>query len=250
MNQHEKERTETDMDNLCIIIPAYNEQANIRQVIKQWYPVARAHAGQMVVIDDGSTDHTYEILRSQERKLPHLTVLTKNNSGHGAAVLFGYRYAIRIHADYIFQTDSDGQTLPEEFEDFWRNREHYDMVIGYRKGRHDGRSRVFVTKVLRAVIWLCFSIRVKDANTPYRLIKGETLQRYIDLIPPDFNLANVLVSVIFVKTGCKVKWLPITFQARQGGKNSMNGKKIVKFGISAVRDFRKINQEVNSYCEK
>ncbi|QOV19119.1 glycosyltransferase family 2 protein [Blautia liquoris] len=230
------------MDKLCIIIPAYNEQANVEQVIKQWYPVAVAHAGEIVVIDDGSTDLTYEILRSQEKKLPHLTVLTKKNNGHGATVLYGYHYAIKNHADYIFQTDSDGQTLPEEFEEFWKNREHFDMVIGYRKGRHDGCLRVFVTKVLRAVIWLCFCVYVRDANTPYRLIRGQTLRRYIDLIPPGFHLANVLISVIFVKKGCKVKWLPITFRPRQGGKNSMNGKKIVKIGCSAVRDFWKINR--------
>ena len=63
-------------------------------------------------------------------KYPQLIALTKNNEGHGATVQYGYRYAIEEGADYIFQTDSDGQTLPEEFPKFWRHRNRAAMVIG------------------------------------------------------------------------------------------------------------------------
>lgn len=230
------------MDKLYFIIPAYNEEANIEHVINQWYPIVEKHNGQMVIINDGSTDHTYEILRSKEKAYPLLTAITKKNGGHGATILYGYQYALEHHADYIFQTDSDGQTLPEEFEIFWANRKKYDMVIGNRKKREDGFSRLMVTKVLRLVIGICFRVRVPDANTPYRLMKGQTLARYIHLIPKDFNLTNVLLSVILIKKGCRVKWVPVTFLARQGGKNSMNMKKIFKIGVRALRDFRKMNQ--------
>lgn len=230
------------MDKLYIVIPAYNEEANIEQVVSQWYPVAEAHGAQMVVIDDGSKDRTYEILNRLEKTHPLLVALTKKNGGHGATVLYGYRYAMEHQADYIFQTDSDGQTLPEEFELFWANRKKYDMVIGSRIHRGDGFSRLVVTRVLRMVIQMCFHVRVPDANTPYRLMKSQSLARYIHLIPDDFNLTNVLISVIFVKKGCRVKWLPVTFRPRQGGKNSMNLKKIFKIGCRAVRDFRRMDK--------
>lgn len=230
------------MDKLYFIIPAYNEEANIEHVINQWYSIVESHNGQMVVIDDGSTDRTYEILRKKEKEYPLLTALSKKNGGHGATTLYGYQYALEHHADYIFQTDSDGQTLPEEFEMFWANRKKYDMVIGNRKKREDGLSRLVVTRVLRLVIGVCFRVHVPDANTPYRLMKGQTLARYIHLVPNDFNLTNVLLSVIFLKKGCRVKWLPVTFRARQGGKNSMNMKKIFKIGVKALKDFRYMNQ--------
>ena len=241
----DKKRPESSYSELVsFVVPIYNEEENIKGVIDEWYRVAEkvGNGSRLVIIDDGSKDATFKIMKDAAKSREAFLPLTKKNGGHGAAVLYGYHYAIEEGADYIFQTDSDGQTLPEEFEEFWKNREHFDMVIGYRKGRHDGCLRVFVTKVLRAVIWLCFCVYVRDANTPYRLIRGQTLRRYIDLIPPGFHLANVLISVIFVKKGCKVKWLPITFRPRQGGKNSMNGKKIVKIGCSAVRDFWKINR--------
>ena len=108
------------MDKLYVIIPAYNEEANIEQVIKQWYPIVEEYNGQMVIIDDGSTDRTYDILRHKEKECPLLTAISKRNGGHGATILYGYQYALEHHADYIFQTDSDGQTLPEEFEAFWK----------------------------------------------------------------------------------------------------------------------------------
>lgn len=175
---------------------------------------------------------------------PLLTPITKPNSGHGATVLYGYHYALKHKATYIFQTDSDGQTLPSEFEQFWKLRQKYDMIIGLRKGRQDGLSRVFVTKVLKLVIRLSFGVPVADANTPYRLMKSSTLKRYIDLIPKDFNLSNVALSVIYVKKHQKVKFLPITFRPRQGGTNSIDLKKIFKIGHQALKDFREINRSL------
>ena len=111
------------MDCLYIVIPAYNEEENIRRVLEDWYPVVERHGGggasRMVVVDDGSRDGTRKILDEFAAEHPLLVPLTKENGGHGAAVLWGYRYAIQNGADYVFQTDSDGQTLPEEFEPFW-----------------------------------------------------------------------------------------------------------------------------------
>lgn len=234
------------MQSLYIVIPAYNEEENIEQVLEGWYPIVEKHRGngcsRLVVIDDGSRDRTYEILAAYARKHPLTVVLHKENSGHGATLLYGYQYALEQGADYIFQTDSDGQTLPEEFEAFWEKKDRNDMVIGNRNKREDGFSRVLVTKTLKEVIRICFGVSVTDANTPFRLMRAETLRRYMDWIPKDFNLSNVLISVIFVKKGCKVEFVPITFRPRQGGVNSINLKKIFKIGKHAVVDFWRINK--------
>ena len=234
------------MQSLYIVIPAYNEEENIEQVLEGWYPIVEKHRGngcsRLVVIDDGSRDRTYEILAAYAKKHPLTIALHKENSGHGATLLYGYQYALEQGADYIFQTDSDGQTLPEEFEAFWEKKDRNDMVIGNRNKREDGFSRVLVTKTLKGVIRSCFGVSVTDANTPFRLMRAETLRRYMDWIPKDFNLSNVLISVIFVKKGCKVEFVPITFRSRQGGVNSINLKKIFKIGKHAVVDFWRINK--------
>lgn len=116
------------------------------------------------------------------------------------------------------------------------------MLIGHRNKREDGLSRIFVTRVLGIVIRLCFHVQVTDANTPFRLMRSETLKEQIGLIPKGFNLSNVLISVIYAKKKLKVKYIPITFRPRQGGKNSINLKKIFGIGIQAVQDFREINR--------
>lgn len=236
------------MDKLYIVIPAYNEEENIKQVIDDWYPVVEAHNGngesRLVIIDDGSKDSTYQIMQEYAKERPLFHPITKPNGGHGATVLYGYNYALEQGADYIFQTDSDGQTLPAEFEQFWNDRNAYDMVIGWRKGREDGASRVFTTKVLKLVIKVCFGVTVTDANTPFRLMKASTLAEHIQLVPKDFNLSNVIISVIYTKKKLKMKYYPITFRPRQGGVNSINLKKIFKIGKQALSDFREINKAI------
>lgn len=237
------------MESLYIVIPAYNEEENIEKVIEQWYPVVKKYNGnnesRLVIFDDGSKDNTYSIARRKITDFPLLEVITKENGGHGATVLAGYKYALEKGADYIFQTDSDGQTLPDEFEEFWKNRNKNDLVIGKRIHRKDGISRIIVTKVLKLVIKVCFKVSVEDANTPYRLMNTECLKKYIEFIPDGFNLSNVLLTVIYRKAGCTIKYIPITFLERQGGVNSINLKKICKIGIQAIKDFMMINKTIS-----
>ncbi len=232
------------MDKLYIVIPAYNEEENIEEVVKDWYPIVEkiGNGSKLVIINDGSKDSTYEKLLSLKEGRPQFEPLTKENGGHGATVLYGYNYALKEGADYIFQTDSDGQTLPSEFWPFWELRKEYAMVIGHRKGRQDGFSRKIVTKVLKLVCLLCFHVNLTDANTPFRLMQREPLAQALKDVPADHNLSNVLVSVVFAKKKLPVKYIKITFRPRQGGVNSINLKKIFKIGKKAWKDFRAINK--------
>lgn len=227
------------MDNLYIVIPAYNEQDNIREIIREWHPIVEkiGNNSKLVIFNDGSKDNTYAAAQAMTAECPCLEVIDKKNSGHGPTCLFGYRYALQQGATYVFQTDSDGQTSAEEFGTFWDNREKYDFVIGVRRQREDGFSRIVITKVLKLVLFLIFGVGVTDANTPYRLMKAETLKKYMADIPSDFFLANVLLSVLAVKRQAKILWLDITFRPRQAGENSINVKKIIKIGLKAVGSF-------------
>lgn len=235
-------------DRLFIIIPAYNEQDNIRQVVDGWYKVVDTHGedSRLVVVDDGSRDDTYKILKELEKDHPKLTALTKANSGHGATLLFGYRYALENGADYVFQTDSDGQTLPSEFEPFWIARTRYDITIGYRNKRRDGFFRIFVTRILRLVVYICFKTYILDANTPYRIMSADTLKENLRYIPEDFFLSNVALSAIYKKRRQKVHFIPISFRPRQGGTNSVNLFKIISVGLSSIRSFIAINERVST----
>lgn len=236
------------MDKLWLVIPAYNEEENIADVIDAWYPVVEKIGpdSRLVVIDDGSKDGTFAAVRACSEQRPQLVPLTKPNGGHGDAVLFAYNYAVNALEDdpdaYVFQTDSDGQTLAEEFKAFWDARRDFDLVIGHRKGRKDGFSRVVVTKVLKLVVRLCFGVTATDANTPFRLMKAKTLAENLKFVPAHFFLANVLLTVIYTRKKQRIKYIPITFRPRQGGVNSINLRKIFFLGIRALREFRAVNR--------
>lgn len=239
------------MGQLFIIIPAYNEEANIESVAHEWHEIVKqiGTTSRLVVIDDGSKDSTYQKLLNLQEELPQLIPLTKSNTGHGATLLYGYEYALKHGAEYIFQTDSDGQTLPSEFYEFWEKRNQYSVIIGNRNHREDGFSRVLVTKTLKVVLRMIFGINITDANTPYRLMERKVLERYIKQVPEQFNLSNVMLTVLFIYHKESVLFLPITFKARQGGVNSINIKSITKIGLQAVKDFRVIKKNMKKECQ-
>ncbi len=234
------------MDKLYIIIPAYNEEETIGEVIGEWYPIVEKIGGdsRLVIVNDGSKDHTEEIVQNMQTDRPQLILLTKENGGHGPAIRYGYEYAVKEGADFIFQTDSDGQTVAEEFWRFWKHRSEYDFVVGCRTKREDGFSRLVVTRTLRVVVRACFGVWLRDVNTPFRLVKRELMEEALALIPEDFNLANVALSVIAAKKGARMLSIPITFRPRQGGVNSINIPKITKMGMKAVGDFMEMNKKL------
>ena len=229
------------MDTLYIVMPAYNEELNIKSTLDDWYPIIEKHnengQSRLVVVNDGSKDKTYEMMLEYAKTHPLFIPLTKPNGGHGSAVIFAYDYAIKNGADWIFQTDSDGQTNPEEFEAFWEERNNYDAIFGNRTKRGDGRSRAFVEKVVCLLVRMVFGVKAPDANAPFRLMKAEKVKQYLYKLEPDFNLPNIMMTTYFVYYKDKVKFNEISFKPRTKGKNSINIKKIIKIGRKAVKDF-------------
>ncbi len=209
------------MDVLYVVIPAYNEAANIRRTINEWYPVVEKHneegLSRLVIINDGSRDQTYDIVIEEKKRRPFLIALTKQNGGHGSAVIAGYRYALAHGADYIFQTDADGQTNPDEFESFWNRRAEYDAVFGNRTDRRD----------------------------PFRLMKSQYVKDYLPRLPSDdYNLPNVMMTTFGVYDQKNVAFMPVSFRPRQGGTNSINIKKILLIGRRALGDFRRFRKNM------
>lgn len=162
------------MDTLYIVMPAYNEEANIERVVSDWYSALFrkevSEQSKIVVADSGSTDSTHDILNLMKSKYPRMEILSNTGQQHGPKVIALYDYAIKQNADYIFQTDSDGQTDPQDFDEFWGSREYFDVILGERVRRSDGHTRMFVQKVVTIMLFLFFGVKVPDANAPFRLM--------------------------------------------------------------------------------
>lgn len=236
-------------DTLYIVMPTYNEEKNIRNVVAEWYPILAngSEESRLVISDGGSTDNTLEILYELQKEYSKLEVIPKPGTDHGTKVILLYRYAVAKGADWIFQTDSDGQTLPSEFDEFWKLRKEYDIIMGNRKKRGDGYGRKMVENVLRVYLKMFFGKMVPDANAPFRLMKSEVVNKYMDLMPDEFNLPNAILAACFARYNEKVTYRVVTFQPRQGGKNYMNMKRIFKIGFDSIRNFKQIQRKMKNY---
>ena len=232
------------MDSLYIVMPAYNEEEAIESVVRSWYPLlaGKAPESRLVVADSGSTDGTHGILVRLQEELPQLEILMDTGKGHGPKLISLYRLAVLAGADYVFQTDSDGQTDPAQFRAFWKLRKKYDAVLGCRRVRGDGRSRAFIERVVCILLRLYFGVRVPDANAPFRLMKSSVLGKYLDRFADDYNIPNIMLTAFFAHYGEKLAFREISFKPRQGGKNSLNIPGIAKIGWAALGDFSKFRK--------
>ena len=242
------------MDKLFVVIPAYNEEKNISRAIEEWYPVVERYGNdsKLLIINDGSKDRTLEIINECAQSRNDLIVLDKPNSGHGPSVVAGYRYALAHGADYVFQTDSDGQTSTEEFGDFWNARSDYDMVIGRRYRRGDGFGRLVVSRTLRLMLRVIYGKWIWDANVPYRLMAAAPLKECTDAEPDNYYLSNIFVALWFETHEKRILYLPIKFEPREAGDSFFNFKSIMRLGWQAAKDCldfkRKLHTERNEKC--
>ena len=125
---------------LVVVMPVYNEKEIIKKVIKDWLKATIKIRSVIIIVDDGSTDETLKIVKSIKSK--RLIILKQNNAGHGPAILKGYNYSKKLRAKYIFQVDTDNQFFSSDFKNFWKLREKFDLILGYRNIRYDANLRL------------------------------------------------------------------------------------------------------------
>lgn len=234
------------MNHLYIVMPAYNEEENIKETVTAWYQKleGKGEASRLALNISGSKDRTREILDELQKIYPKLVVIPDKGDNHGAKVLALYNYAIKHGADYIFQTDSDGQTDPAEFDAFWEIREQYDGIFGNRTVRGDGKSRAFIENAVCSLLRLYFGVKIPDANAPFRLMRTDILNKHLYRLDPDFLLANVMIVTFFVYFKEKTTFRVITFKPREKGTNTLNLLKIAKIGLHALGDFWKLRKAI------
>ena len=103
-------------------MPAYNEEENIQSTFSGWYEAiekleAKNNSGnKLVIINDDSKDKTLERLKAFKKNRPLLEIIDKKNEGHGQSLIRDYNYAIDEGTDWIFQTDSDGESNFKDYE--------------------------------------------------------------------------------------------------------------------------------------
>lgn len=226
------------MDKLFVVMPAYNEEGMIAKVVDEWHAIVSSigHGSKLVIFNDGSRDNTLDILRKIKNRYPDLIVIDKNNTGHGPTCTAAYKYAVAEGADWVFQTDSDGQTTSADFRSFWEKRDRFDFIIGWRAKRSDDLTKQIISLMLKVIVFIIFGLVARDVNAPFRLMKVDHLRKYLPVIPDDYFLSNTLLSVMIIKNEEKVLWQEISFFPRISGVSSMPFLKVAKLWVGLVKE--------------
>jgi dolichol-phosphate mannosyltransferase len=234
-----------------IVMPAYNEEACIEQVVKMWTSfLDQSFPNQntkLIVINDGSKDKTADILNGLAPKISNLLVVNQTNGGHGNAVVNGYRKAVELNSEWVFQTDSDDQFITEDVMKLWAKRNESNFVMGHREVRYDAFARLIITRILKYTIFFAYGTYLNDSNIPFRLIKGGYLQKLLSQLPnPEPFAPNIFLAVMAKKAGENTFDIPIVHKERLTGEVSILRWKLLQVCIQSFKELLRFRLDLNS----
>lgn len=215
-----------------IIIPAYNEAANIEKVINnivQNYPQY-----DYVIINDGSTDKTAEVCANAGYQVLNLPI----NMGIGGAVQTGYRYAKKNNYDAAVQIDGDGQHDVAFLEDMLKLLEtgEADVVIGSRFVQREGFQSSQIRRVgirfLSILARILTGVQIRDITSGYRVVNRRFIEIYANDYPVDYPEPEAMI--IAAVYGGIIKEYPVIMRERENGTSSITFKKSIYYMIKVT----------------
>lgn len=212
-------------------MPAYNEEENIGNVVKECFNFLEKNGlkGEIIVANDGSTDQTGKILNDLKITIPNLKTVDKVvNSGYGSAMSDAIKNS---EGDYVITIDSDGQfNIHESLPLLEMMQKGYDIVTSYRKKKMDTFLKVLSNHILHLEFHLLFGLRFKDPNSALKIYRGDLLKSItIDSKGYSFPL-EMLVK--FSTKELKLGEIPVSHSYRKGGHSSLHLlKTIINFQL-------------------
>jgi len=194
-------------EKISILLPAYNEGPSIGQTIRE---IKELHPDfEILVVDDGSVDNT----RQEAMDAGAMVMKHPHNIGNGGAVKTGLRY---VSGDWIVMMDADGQHKPSDIGKLLKYKDKYDMVVGARsKGSKTTLHRNFANLIYNWLATYVTKFKVEDLTSGFRLVKNETVGKFIYLLPNTFSYPST-ITMAYLRSGRSIKYVPIQTEARKG----------------------------------
>jgi polyprenyl-phospho-N-acetylgalactosaminyl synthase len=212
-------------DNVYFIIPAYNEERAIGNVIQE---LLNKNFSKIIVINDGSKDNTSNIVR----KYPIFMIDHIINRGQGAALGTGLNYAIsQDDCQFIVTYDADGQHRIEDVEQMLEVIGDNDIVLGSRflKLKSEGIPfrRKIMLKMATRFLWLIYGLRLTDAHNGLRVIRKESAHKMIPLFDGMLHASemNYLIKknkLKYIECPVTIKYTEYSLSKGQKTSNFMN----------------------------
>lgn len=215
-----------------IIIPAYNEEANIERTVESIKK--SAHDFDYVIINDCSTDNTRKICEERKFNIVNLPI----NLGIGGAVQTGYKYAYENGYDVAVQVDGDGQHDPEFLNSMaeYLEKHNVDMVIGSRfiekKGFQSSVTRRMGIKFFSGLIKVLTGQTITDPTSGLRMIGRNVMGIFSEDYPRDYPEPESIVAVL--RKNMKIEEIPVVMLERKGGVSSISPKKSIYYMVKVT----------------
>jgi glycosyltransferase involved in cell wall biosynthesis len=198
---------------VSIIIPAFNEKDSLEELhmrIKEVFSKLD-RPFEIIFIDDGSTDSTFETLNVLQSEHPNIVVIQHfKNIGKSLALMQGFNLA---QGDMAITMDADLQDRPEEIPAFINKiDEGYDFVNGWRQNRQDKFFKRLVSTIFNGILHLIFKVEIKDVNCGFKAYRT-SLFDWINLRGDLHRLIPVLIA----HKGHKIAEIPVIHQKRKHG---------------------------------
>lgn len=206
---------------LLIIIPCFNEEASIANLLTELLSLKLSYDLTIVVINDCSTDNTLVIIQQFDIVVLNLPV----NLGIGGAMQTGYKYAQRNRYDLAVQMDGDGQHPPAELAKLLAHYEknRANVTIGSRfiakEGFQSSRLRRGGIAYFHRLNQLFTGKRILDITSGFRLFDMQAINIAADSYPDEYPEPESLVT--FAKAGLKIEETAVLMKERQGGQSSI-----------------------------
>ena len=228
------------MKSLSVILPAFNEEANIRAVVEDAYRTLPTLAPifEIIVVNDGSKDRTGEICDRLVEEFSDVRVVHHpRNRGYGAALKSGIRLA---RHDLIFFTDADGQFDLKEVDALLEQTDAYDIVAGYRARRQDPPHRLLFAWGWNILVRIVLGIRVRDIDCAFKVFNRHVFDRI--QIQSVGAMVNTEIFAQVSRFGMTVKEVPVSHFPRRHGKPTGGNVAVI---IKAFRELIRIRRKVD-----
>ncbi len=219
--------------SISIVIPVYNEEKNVREIYDRITATSSSFGlpHEVIFVDDGSKDKTYEILKSIQAKDTNVKVVKlAKNYGQVYALLAGFEF---IRGDVVITMDGDLQNDPRDIPRFIiKIKQGYDFVGGWRYNRRDSIARKLISKFTNLIIGLRAGRRLHDYGCALIAIRKEIINNL-----KDYGRTARFIKPLIVRLTDSVCEIKIAHHHRKSGVSKYSFLKISKVGLDFLLNF-------------
>lgn len=223
-----------------IVIPTYNEIENIEKLISKIFALSIPRL-EILVVDDNSPDGTAKKVAELATKYPLHLIKRAGKMGLGSAYITGFKKALSLGADLIFEMDADFSHDPDDIPRMITVVNNADLVIGSRKITGGkiigwGFTRKFISNGAMWFSRILLNLKTKDVTAGFRCFRRHVLE-VLDLSSIHSNGYAFQEELLYKtqKQGFTIVEIPVTFVDRQEGKSKLSKKDIIEFFLIIIK---------------